>query len=105
MASRVATFSMTALALLLGFLVMEILRNVTEIAVLLTSVVLLVVMGGLLRRPSRWGGCLSLWISLAVLLLFIGLGWKRVLHPFWAVFPVTLFVVSVATWVERRQSG
>ena len=102
-ASRAATVSMTALALLLGFWVTEILRSVTEIAVLLTSITILVLMGGLLIRPSKWGGFLSLLVSLGILVLFMGLGWKSAVHPFWAVLPATPLVIWVFTWIERKR--
>jgi SSS family solute:Na+ symporter len=100
-ASRIATLSITALALALGFLVVEILRSITEVAVLLTCVVILVLMGGLLKNPSKRGGILSLIVSLGLLALFLFTGWSKKIHPFWAVSLATLVIMGVSTWVER----
>jgi Na+/proline symporter len=104
-ASRIATLSITALALALGFLVIEILRSVTEIAVLLTSVVILVLMGGLLKNPSKGGGILSLVVSLGLLALFLLTGWSKKIHPFWAVSLATLIIMGISTWVERCKAN
>jgi SSS family solute:Na+ symporter len=100
-ASRVATLSITALALALGFLVVEILRSITEVAVLLTSVVILVLMGGLFKNPSKRGGILSLVVTLGLLALFLFTGWSRRIHPFWAVCLATVIIMGISTWVER----
>jgi solute:Na+ symporter, SSS family len=104
-ASRVTTLSITGIALALGFLVVEILRSVTEIAVLLTSVVILVLMGGLLKNPSKGGGILSLVVSLGLLALFLLTGWSKKIHPFWAVSLATLIIMGVSTWVERHKGS
>ena len=104
-ASRIATLSITALALALGFLVVEILRSVTEIAVLLTSVVILMLMGGLLKNPSKRGGILSLIVSLGLLALFLFTGWSKKIHPFWAVSLATLIIMGISTWVKRYKGN
>jgi SSS family solute:Na+ symporter len=104
-ASRMATLSITALALALGFFVVEILRSVTEIAVLLTSVVILVLMGGLLKNPSKSGGVLSLIVSIGLLALFLFTGWSKRVHPFWAVSLATVIIMGVSTWLERWRAN
>jgi|MudIll2142460700_1097286.scaffolds.fasta_scaffold17865_2 SSS family solute:Na+ symporter len=103
MASRIATLSITGIALLLGFFVVEILRNVTEIAVLLSSVVILVLLGGLFKNSSKLGGFLSLLISMALLALFIATGWAKRIHPFWVVTPATVIIIGFFTWIEGRK--
>jgi 4-amino-4-deoxy-L-arabinose transferase-like glycosyltransferase len=102
-ASRIATLSITGIALLLGFFVVEILRNVTEIAVLLSSVVILVLLGRLIKHSSRLGGFLSLLSSVALLALFIFTGWAKRVHPFWVVVPATVLIISFFTWMEGRK--
>jgi SSS family solute:Na+ symporter len=102
-ASRIATLSITGLALLLGFFVVEILRNVTEIAVLLSSVVILVLFGGLIKNSSKLGGFLSLLASLPLVALFISTGWAKRVHPFWVVVPATFIIISFFTWIENRK--
>jgi SSS family solute:Na+ symporter len=105
MASRVVTLSITGLALLLGFFVVEILRNVTEIAVLLSSVVILVLLGGLSKHSSKLGGFLSLLASGVLLALFISAGWSKRVHPFWVVAPATFIIIRLLTWIEHRKRG
>jgi len=102
-ASRIATLSITGIALLLGFFVVEILRNVTEIAVLLSSVVILVLFGGLVRNSSKLGGFLSLLASVVLLALAISTGWANRIHPFWVVAPATFIILSLFKWIESRK--
>ena len=104
-ASRFATLSITAMALVLGFLVTEIMRTISEIAVLLTSVVILVLVGGILKKPSRWGGFLSLLVSLCLLALFFLTGWIKKFHPFWAVSGATLIIIGISSWIDKKKGG
>lgn len=101
-ASRITTVVLAGVALFLGFFVIEILRSVTEIAVLLTSVVILVAMAGILKNPSKKGGFFSLIVSFCFLIVFISTGWDKKVHPFWVVFPATLLIMLVSTWVEQK---
>ena len=103
MASRGVTLAIGAIAFLLGSFVVEILRGITEIAVLLTSVVILVALGGLLKQPSRQGGLLALLVSLGLLLLFLATGWAKKVHPFWPILLATVLIVGVSTWLERKK--
>jgi solute:Na+ symporter, SSS family len=103
--SRGVTLALAALAFLLGSFVVEILRGITEIAVLMTSIVTLVALGGLLKQPSRQGGLLALLVSLGLLLLFLVTGWAKKVHPFWPVFLATVLIVGVSTWLERKKSA
>jgi uncharacterized membrane protein (UPF0136 family) len=103
--SRGVTLALAALAFLLGSFVVEILRSITEIAVLMTSIVTLVALGGLLKQPSRQGGLLALLVSLGLLLLFLVTGWAKKVHPFWPVFLATVLIVGVSTWLERKKSA
>lgn len=101
-ASRITTLVLAGMALFLSFSVVEILRSVTEIAVLLTSVVILVAMAGILKNPSKKGGFLSLIVSFCFLILSISTGWDKKVHPFWMVFPATLLIMLVSTWIEQK---
>jgi len=102
-ASRIATLSITGLAILIGFFVVEMLRNTTEIFVLLSSVVILVLLGGLIKNSSKFGGFLSLLISVPLVALFISTGWAKRVHPFWVVVPATVLIISFFTWIEGRK--
>jgi SSS family solute:Na+ symporter len=101
-ASRIATISIAGVALMLAFFISEILRSITEISVLLSTVVLLVVMGGILKTPSKAGGFLCMVISPCLLALFLITGWSQAVHPFWAVAPSTLVILLFSTWIARK---
>ncbi len=101
-ASRITTLVLAAVALFLGFFVIEILRSVTEIAVLLTSVLILVVLGGLLKNPSKSGAFLSLIVSVCLLILSLSTGWNKKVHPFWMVVPAVLVIMFVSTWMGKK---
>jgi len=79
----------------------RILRNVTEIAVLLSSVVILVCSGPREEfEQARW--FLSLLASVVLLALAISTGW-RTDSSFLVVAPATFIILSLFKWIESRK--
>jgi solute:Na+ symporter, SSS family len=101
--SRIATMCVTLVSLLFAFFVLDILQSLSEIAVLLSSVLILVLVGGVLRHPSKMGGRMALSVTLCLLILFIAMGWSKTVHPLWAVLASTLLIIGVSTWIERKR--
>ncbi|MCX8022882.1 MAG: hypothetical protein N2745_08940 [Syntrophorhabdaceae bacterium] len=89
--SKMTTFMLGLISLLLGFFVKEILREVTWIGVLLSATVYIVFFGWVKKIEGIYP-TVSLIGSSFLLFFFFLTGLHKVLHPVW---PVTVFVLGV----------
>ncbi len=102
LASRVTTLLIGAASLVLGLFVREILREVTWLAVLLSVIVYIVILGWGARgfRSSQAFTCL---VGTAVILLLTFLfGTHRIIHPVWPVTGFVVIVYAVGSLVGTR---
>lgn len=90
--SRLTTLIIGIISLLLGFFVKEILREVTWIAVLLSTIVYIVFIGWIGRRIDSIFAYVSLIGTILILFLSFIFGIHKIVHPIW---PVTVFVFLV----------
>jgi SSS family solute:Na+ symporter len=90
--SRITTVLISVLSLLLGFFVKEILREITWIAVLLSSIVYIVFVGWTGKRIGNACAFASLVGTIVILLLCFIFGVHKTIHPIW---PVTIYVFIV----------
>ncbi len=90
--SRFTTLFIGAMALVLGFFVKEILREVTWIAVFLSAVVYIVFLGWLGKKINSIYAFLSLSGTIVIVVLSFITGFHKLIHPIW---PVTVYVGAV----------
>jgi SSS family solute:Na+ symporter len=104
LASRITTLSIGAVSLLLGFFVKEILREVTWLAVLLSSIVYIVFIGWVGKRIGSIYAFISLLGTSAIIVVSFLFGLHKIIHPIW---PATAFagIVMGAGLVRARQKG
>jgi solute:Na+ symporter, SSS family len=103
LASRITTLLIGFLALLLGFFVKEILREITWLAVFLSAIVYIVFFGWVLHVRSAFA-LASLLGTVVILILSFVSGFYRVIHPVW---PVTFFVFlcMAAGFLTQRKTA
>ncbi len=89
LASRITTMSIGAISLLLGFFVKEILREITWLAVFLSSIAYIVFIGWIGRRIRSCYAFVSLLGAVAIVVVSFIFGLHKIIHPIW---PVTAFV-------------
>jgi solute:Na+ symporter, SSS family len=92
LASRATTLAIGFLSLLLGFFVKEILREVTWIAVVLSAIVYIVLVGWLGNKVGSRYAFISLLGTAVILFLSFVFGLHKMVHPIW---PVTGYVLIV----------
>lgn len=100
--SRLTTLAIGGLSLVLGFFVREILREVTWLAVFLSSIVYIVFAGWFfpgIKSGFAFAALLGTVIIMAVSFIF---GLNRIIHPLW---PVTGYValVFIAGFLRRKK--
>ncbi len=104
-ASRITTAIISALSLLLGFFVKEILREITWIAVLLSSIVYVVFIGWTGRRVGSNYAYASLLGTVVILFLCFLFGIHKVLHPIWPVTTYVLIVMGIGFFLSSPLKG
>jgi SSS family solute:Na+ symporter len=99
--SRFTTLFIGAMALVLGFFVKEILREVTWIAVFLSAVVYIVFLGWLGKKINSIYAFLPLSGTIVIVVLSFITGFHKLIHPIW---PVTIYVGAVMSigFLARR---
>jgi SSS family solute:Na+ symporter len=90
--SRISTLLIGGLALVLGFFVKEILKEVTWVAVFLSAVVYIVFWGWVNKKAQSAYAFIALIGTVLIVIGSFMFGWHKVVHPIW---PVTLFIVVV----------
>jgi len=93
--SRITTFLIGFIALLLGFFVREILREVTWIAVFLSAIVYIVFIGWMGFRVKSIYAFVSLLGTVIIIILSFIFEIHKIIHPIW---PVTCFIGIVMTY-------
>jgi solute:Na+ symporter, SSS family len=99
--SRLTTLAIGIVSLLLGFFVKEILREVTWIAVVLSSIVYIVVTGWLVKQRTSSYAFAALLGTVIILAFSMVFGLHKVIHPIWPV-TVYVFLVISAGYVRTR---
>jgi len=99
--SRITTFIIGLVSLLLGFFVKEILREVTWIAVFLSAIVYIVFIEWMGLKVKSIYAFISLIGTTVIILFFFIFGIYKVIHPVW---PVTCFigVIMVIAFFDRK---
>ena len=104
LASRLTTFAIGLVALSLGFLVKEILRETAWLAVLMSAVVYVVFFGWSRRISSVWA-----FVSLlgAVVLLSVAFvtGLDKVVHPVWPVTALVFVLMGTGVFCSTRRES
>jgi len=95
LASRLTTLAIGFVALLLGCLVKEILREVTWLAVFLSAIVYIVFFGWMGRRVSSGWPFFSLLGTLVVVLLSLATGLNKVIHPVWPATALVFLLMGI----------
>ena len=100
--SRLTTLAIGGLSLVLGFFVREILREVTWLAVFLSSIVYIVFAGWFLPGIKSGFAFASLLGTVAIIGASFAFGLHRIIHPLW---PVTAYVaiVMLAGMLTRKK--
>ncbi len=98
--SRLTTLAIGLIALLLGFFVKEILREVTWLAVLLSAIVYVVFFGWAKRVASAYA-FFSLLGALVIVLLSFLTGFHKVIHPVWPVTVLVFLLMGVGSLVSH----
>lgn len=105
LASRLTTLSIGAVALLLGFFVKEILREVTWIAVLLSAIVYIVFIGWTWKQVHSLYAFLSLLGTIIILIFTFAFGSYKVLHPVWPVTLYIFIIMGIGVLTRERSGG
>ncbi|OPY76018.1 MAG: Sodium/pantothenate symporter [Syntrophorhabdus sp. PtaU1.Bin050] len=100
--SRFTTLAIGTVALLLGFFVKEILREVTWIAVLLTAIVYIVFMGWTGKRIGSTYAFASLLGTVIIVLFSFLFGSYKFIHPVWPVTIYVFFVLGIGSIAQRQ---
>jgi len=103
--SRITTALISALSLLLGFFVKEILREITWIAVLLSSIVYVVFIGWAGRRIRSAYAYTSLLGTVVILFLCFLFGIHKMVHPIWPVTVYVFIVMGIGFFLSSRPKG
>ncbi len=99
-ASRITTLLIGLVALLLGFFVKEILREVTWLAVLLSAIVYIVFFGWARKIASTYA-FLSLLGALIIVFLSFVTGFHKVVHPVWPVTVLVFLLMGIGSLKSR----
>jgi SSS family solute:Na+ symporter len=99
-ASRLTTLLIGLVALLLGFFVKEILREVTWLAVLLSAIVYIVVFGWAGKIASAYAFA-SLLGALILVFLSFATGFHKVVHPVWPVTVLVFLLMGIGSLKSR----
>jgi solute:Na+ symporter, SSS family len=102
--SRFTTIAIGLLALLLGFFVKEILREITWLAVFLSAIVYIVFFGWFGRKVGSGWAYAALLGTLAIVVLFFLTGWHTLIHPFWPVTAYVFLVMFIGLAVTPRRT-
>ena len=100
--SRLTTLAIGGLSLVLGFFVREILREVTWLAVFLSSIVYIVFAGWFLpgiRSAFAFAVLLGTVVIVAASFIF---GLHKVVHPLWPVTACAIMVMSAGFFARRK---
>lgn len=99
--SRITTFIIGLISLLLGFFVKEILREVTWIAVFLSAIVYIVFIKWMGLKVKSIYAFISLIGTIVIILFFFIFGIYKIIHPIW---PVTCFIgiIMVIACFDRK---
>ncbi len=99
--SRITTFIIGLISLLLGFFVKEILREVTWIAVFLSAIVYIVFIEWMGLKVKSIYAFISLIGTIVIILFFFIFGIYKIIHPIW---PVTCFIgiIMVIACFDRK---
>ncbi len=99
--SRITTLAIGIVSLLLGFFVKEILREVTWIAVVLSSIVYIVAAGWLVKKKKSSYAFAALLGTVIILAFSMFFGLHKVVHPVWPV-TVYVFLIMSAGYVRAK---
>jgi SSS family solute:Na+ symporter len=102
LASRLTTLAIGFVALLLGFLVKEILRETAWLAVLMSAVVYIVFFGWTGRRISSAWAFISLLGTVIVILVSFATGLDKVVHPIWPVTALVFVLMGMGVLLSKR---
>lgn len=103
--SRLTTLAIGGLSLALGFFVREILREVTWLAVFLSSIVYIVFAGWFLKGVGSTHAFLSLAGTVVIMALSFLTGAHRVVHPLWPVTVYVGIVMVIGFCAGRKRHG
>ena len=102
LASRLTTLAIGFVALILGFLVKEILRETAWLAVLMSAVVYVVFFGWSRRISSVWAFT-SLLGALVLLFVAFATGLDKVVHPIWLVTTLVFVLMGMGVFFSTRR--
>jgi SSS family solute:Na+ symporter len=100
--SRVTTLVIGAIALLLGFFVKEILREVTWLAVFLSAIVYIVFIGWSGRKIGSGYAFASLLGTAVIVILCFLIGLNKIIHPIWMVTAYIMIVMGIGMFSGRK---
>lgn len=101
--SRITTFCLGAVSLLLGFFVKEILREITWIAVFLSAIVYIVFIGWVKTNIHSTYAFASLLGTLLILFFTFVSGIHTTVHPIWPVTVYVFLVMGTGALLARRR--
>jgi SSS family solute:Na+ symporter len=101
LASRLTTLAIGFVALLLGCLVKEILKETTWLAVFLSAIVYIVFFGWMGRRVSSGWAFFSLLGTLVVVPLSLATGLHKVVHPVWPATALVFLLMGIGMAASR----
>jgi SSS family solute:Na+ symporter len=102
LASRVTTLVIGAAALLLGFFVKEILREVTWLAVFLSAIVYIVFIGWSGKKVGSGYAFASLLGAAFIVVLCFFTGFHKIIHPIWIVTAYIMIVMGIGMLSGRK---
>ena len=102
-ASRVTTLSIGLVSLLLGFFVKEILREVTWIAVFLSTIVYIVFIGWMGNKIGSLYAFLSLLGTIVIVFCSFIFGIYKIIHPIWLVTIYVFLVMLIGLAGTRKK--
>ena len=100
--SRLTTLIIGAIALLLGFFVKEILREVTWIAVFLAAIVYIVFIGWFGKKIDSKYSFASLIGTIVIVFCAFVFGFYKIIHPIWPVTLYVFIVVGIGAIASKR---
>ncbi|MCX5805277.1 MAG: hypothetical protein NT010_04305 [Proteobacteria bacterium] len=100
--SRVTTLLIGAVALLLGFFVKEILREVTWLAVFLSAIVYIVFIGWSGKKVGSGYAFASLLGTAIIVILCFFSGFHKIIHPIWIVTAYIIIVMGTGMFCGKK---